>query len=1686
MTEINRAGQNNSLGHIDTPQGHFRSQIDALTDAVRQLGGKAEIAESGSIVNSPLNAPYQLYVNPYIGNDTFVTGDYATADDGTFEQKMRRISLQRLECGYTEARPFKTINRAVIEAAIITSRDYLNLPGNLCGDLVSINIAPGVHTVINDPGIAYTSADFPTWADGYEPSASDLAKFNAVDGGVILPRGVSLCSIDLRKCNLRPNFVPGQPGDSTPLDEAHDYSNRRPIFRVTGTGFFYGFTFIDKLDYEKTHHLLDTFSFTGRNRADTFYQKILSSFGAHGGISSTFTRTRDSEVVIVAPAPAPGTQTIDTDGVSSASPYIYNCSIRSKYGMCGIFANGDDVEGFKSMVVAQYTAIALQRDMRCWERYVSGAWQQITGDSGNPHDNYSTYIAEQPDNLRQHTSRRTFHIRCVNKSIIQEVSVFAIGQSVHHWVESGGELTVTNSNSNFGGCASLAEGFHNETYATDTDWSLHTINVARDLTPLRNKFATYQLGELVETQSNSATTIELTVALDGEELNKPSVLTINGYSLDNYGGTSYIWIENPNGPDYYAPLADTAWETSAPTRINVSSAFVAVGGTPPSNSAGGVFPPLAGLRVYVRRLRDTRSLEERTYSITCNNTSTQSRNIVRDYGIQTDITESSIDAYIDADEPIVVGKVSVLPPEGAGVIRRNKVEIRRAAASDNWDDRGEYRSGYHATNNYYRPGDVVRYQNKHYKCIVEHIATSTFETQYWDQAFVHMPSNYAPEDFFKNTKKPITFDRDKDATNEDPFLGYVNSDLWNDAQIYRQLRTNSDYLGVYSLLRSLGFTGANAHMILRPKDTADRERNPGTQLDSIPNPTGAANTWDNWALTMRRPSNIRLFGHAFEWAGLNNYSKALPKYQKDLTASNKFTFFFTNSAGGRVYLNGFNEEGFQVTAAGLVDLQTGEVLSPEGLGADDAANDNVIFPGDVTVEGTLRADTIQSDQQALVFVKHETDNPRPPSNGLGFAYIAPATAIRGMHSGGTPLPEATTFDTNNEEGTAVNGSSPLPSNKGYSGPHFVTPAWIDLWKGKNGLLGVTTGSVNIFVNPRAVEPADTAAVDSLNNESVNYNADINQLVSQPPLSPEYACKTLSLAIEFANLAVSTTTRVNYFLGTGVYSNDCKTHEFAHPVLLQGYKFESNQVTSDTRGGGAHKFMADSVSAADWNDGRGVGWDGTTGNGNGSTQGGGKNVLATQSLSGGVDVVGSGGTLEEHFKDATLAPCFITKVTVQLENAGQWATVRFSSTRFFFRNPSYITGMHIWGASTTCEMAQGNRDNSDLIYVPNSHFGLSDAQVQTIRSQTDRNKVLNAWVYQLCQSLSVTNLRQIRSIETFRFQNLLSVRDVAISATDLPYKNAGQGDDQPLFNFIDNATLHCAGLYLIGNNTLDNNGFAGNTGGGLTWSGNSNFSFFGFTNAMISINDRSPNAVATVKFGHGHAIVDAASDFDRNLVGNNIHLLTYNYRYMASSHRANEEAANAGGTFNADNSDRYKQGPAFGAIYGNGAKGRRVDRHNFTDFRVSRIYKTSGVVGFFGLYRRRRGGTDTGYRQMGLSVLDNSAATDLGRTTSGSPNSSIIAGTNFDWESTRGFLFRANGKNQYIGITGTITNPGSGVVRHPIFSPSWVFGTFGGTNGGEIYNLNLKYAVVKPGIDFGHGGTTSANAGPYSSNNMLLG
>ena len=53
---------------------------------------------------------------------------------------------------------------------------------------------------------------------------------------------------------------------------------------------------------------------------------------------------------------------VEIDNVTGASLYIFNISLRSVFGMCGMHADGDKATGFKSMVVAQFTGIGLQKD----------------------------------------------------------------------------------------------------------------------------------------------------------------------------------------------------------------------------------------------------------------------------------------------------------------------------------------------------------------------------------------------------------------------------------------------------------------------------------------------------------------------------------------------------------------------------------------------------------------------------------------------------------------------------------------------------------------------------------------------------------------------------------------------------------------------------------------------------------------------------------------------------------------------------------------------------------------------------------------------------------------------------------------------------------------------------------------------------------------------------------------------------------------------------------------------------------------------------------------------------------------------------------------------------------------------------------------------------------------------------
>ena len=77
---------------------------------------------------------------------------------------------------------------------------------------------------------------------------------------------------------------------------------------------------------------------------------------------------------------ASATITIETDTVSGASPYIFNVSLRSVFGMNGILADGAKATGFRSIVVAQFTGISLQKDDRAFVKYneTSRAYEGIS------------------------------------------------------------------------------------------------------------------------------------------------------------------------------------------------------------------------------------------------------------------------------------------------------------------------------------------------------------------------------------------------------------------------------------------------------------------------------------------------------------------------------------------------------------------------------------------------------------------------------------------------------------------------------------------------------------------------------------------------------------------------------------------------------------------------------------------------------------------------------------------------------------------------------------------------------------------------------------------------------------------------------------------------------------------------------------------------------------------------------------------------------------------------------------------------------------------------------------------------------------------------------------------------------------------------------------------------------------
>lgn len=1108
MTNLKLAGQPGALDATPS-NAEFREQIAALTDMMRQMGGNASVVAGALAQADPLSAPFTLYVNPYTGSDKFVGGSYNThevtgTDEEIIESKLKRIESQRLECGYSPFRPFRTINRAAIEAAIITSKSWYTYNDPRAHvDCVTIVLSGGVHIVYNDPGSASTS--LASWSTEKDPTTAELIEFNPVTGGLLLPRGCSMHGQDLRKTSVRPNWV-----TSAIENELPDYSNRRSIFKVSGTGFFFNATTMDKIGHAESCHLLDSFQPASKEELDDFYAKVESAVGSGADLASALLVTRPSEYQIAGPIDQTQAPTSAWDTTNGASPYIFNWSVRSDYGIGGAFWDGSKLQGLRSMVCANFTGTNIQKDMRAWQVYESGNWVSL---NNTPID-YQKYIDANPDDVRRNPLRQTRHISAINDAYIQKVSIFGIGQSEVTMVDNGGEITDNTGNSTFGGNSALAKGYKQSAFPVDQNWTVSRIKSPLNVSEKTGNIRRIYIGT-VSAVSSSMITLSTDLAVSSESATVPAILLKDNYSLA--AGTR-IWVENPIGTDWRATLTSTAWDSGSPDEINIAGQLLQSGtDAEVGNNPQGVSLAI-GRRVYVRRIIDTRTPSERRISLLLNNTASvrlPQRNTV----LQTDPARSggAISRVLDGggDEVLLVTAVGIGPMPGAGVSKTAELTIRRGAA-----DRA-YASGV-----YYPIGAVVRHAGKHWQAKVAMVATGASpEPSKWGECYVHMPSAFNPEDNPNNEAPILTFDTDTSDDESSVTLGIDWVSIWTTAGIIRQqYRSGTDYLGAYALLIALGFDGTAAHDALVPQVSESRLRDPNSVIDFPVAPAGGAATGlGYWAVEFRRPSTIRLYNHQWEWAGFGNYSKALPSVQKDMSEFNKFTYYFTSAVGGRVTPKGSNEDGFEVTPRGLEDIATGATTTLENLGGQDIDAAQTQDFVNIYVSGTATVQDLKIDG-----VVEFPDSAKAKTTNLGIGRLASYNQVKAVPS--------------DENFEIASSDAAIDAN-----PDLITIQSLNRWRIAQQLVSTRDTIIPIYVSATAVD------------------RNLDSMFETQPNTPATAVPTLARAAEYANALIGSGNQTaEVRIEPGVYEPastwECNVKFVAYTANFTAKRWPSNSTS----------------------------------------------------------------------------------------------------------------------------------------------------------------------------------------------------------------------------------------------------------------------------------------------------------------------------------------------------------------------------------------------------------------------------------------------------------------------------------------------------------------------------------------------
>lgn len=775
-----------------------------------------------------------------------------------------------------------------------------------------------------------------------------------------------------------------------------------------------------------SHHRLTALEFATQNELNVFYSKVQRAFSLltfAGTVNNA--EVAQGETTIVSPTPA--VPDIEVDTVDNSSPYIFNCSLRSDWGLSSASVNGAKVNGFKSALFCNFTTVSLQNDSEVYEVYdsVTNDWlslkQKYANANGIPVEDvtnvaameYLVSAAVKVEDIRffyrpgfniigqankssgltdPASDTRHYSIICTNGGFAQVVSSFAIGVAINYWALNGGQMAVTNANSNFGGIALRAEGFVGIGTAggaemPDTGFivegvrrpSVITRQMVEDATNVRRIFANARI-----TGSTSAT-----LTLD-TPLNPATFLP---FTLRP--GT-YIWVEDyATGTTYKARLTTVGSVLSNGNQtINIEA------GTNEIHTAisGGVSVDDLSLP-FLRRFIDPRPAVDRTYSLWVSNTSAAHRppevgsilrfaekppsgstNLLK-IGAQLDpgfnggwghifqLSDSRTKAEGDnpnGSEPLIVPALSASNyyvtlsgvdqfrpwiDEGSNGFSANPVDI-------------DYPQGFYST-----LADRIFYASKNDEAASDLKPLPTSEFSSWvraknfeysqpvDEAWQSISSVTVEDPFYGSYPtgavypRGVQYDRatptfnlvidEDDGTNTLGILNTTGNTNLAKPELYDPW-WHPTKAAMTRFLVLLGFSYSDINSMLQPQFWTSRN----LDVSAMPPVTtgGYAQATGKWPLEFNRPSTIRSGNHTWEWTGYINYSKGLQRYQdSQLSLRERFDAMLTEIWGGVVYSTGTDERGEFSISGKAVASSTGITI----LRTDQ--NDNNLFANQSSV-----------------------------------------------------------------------------------------------------------------------------------------------------------------------------------------------------------------------------------------------------------------------------------------------------------------------------------------------------------------------------------------------------------------------------------------------------------------------------------------------------------------------------------------------------------------------------------------------------------------------------------------------------------------------------------------------------------------------------------------------------------------